>query len=125
MPTWLAVATGGALGTLARYAVGLAWARPGAFPWWTLAINISGSFVLGVVTGIAAARETGSTTVAVALSVGLCGGFTTFSAFSVESLGLIEQGAWTRASAYAILSVLLGIAAAGAGLTLIRTRILA
>jgi len=123
VPTWIAVAAGGAAGTLARYAIGLAWARPGLFPWWTLSINVAGSLVLGVVAGLVP-RGGAPTTASVALSVGLCGGFTTFSAFSLETLALVERGEWTRAAAYAVASVLLGVAAAGLGVALARTRTL-
>jgi CrcB protein len=121
VPTWLAVAVGGAAGTLARYAVGLAWARPGVFPWGTLGINVAGSFVLGLVSG-AAARGGAPTATVVALSIGLCGGFTTFSAFSLETLALIQRGTWLRAGAYVTASVALAIAAAALGLALTRPR---
>lgn len=119
--TALAVAMGGALGTLARFAIGVAWARPGAFPWWTLAINTAGSLLLGVVAGLAA-RGGLATTTSLALSVGLCGGFTTFSTFSVETLALVERGEWRRAVAYVAASVLLGVAAAAIGALLLPRR---
>ena len=122
MSTWLAVAAGGAAGTLARYAVGVAWTRPGVFPWWTLGINVAGSFVLGLVSGAAAARGGVPSATVVALSIGLCGGFTTFSAFSLETLALIQRGAWLRAGAYVTASVALAIAAAALGLALTRPR---
>lgn len=124
MPTWLAVAGGGAAGTLARYLIGVAWARPGAFPWWTLGINIVGSFVLGVVIGVAAVRDTASSTVTLALAVGVAGGFTTFSTFSVETLAMVERGESLRAAAYVAASVVLGLLAAALGLYLTRSRIL-
>lgn len=103
------------MGTLARYLVGVAWARPGAFPWWTLAINVVGSFALGVFAGVASARGATASALTLALTVGLCGGFTTFSAFSVETLALLERGEWQRAGAYVVASVLLGLLAAAAG----------
>lgn len=125
MPTWLAVAAGGAAGTLARYLIGVAWARPGAFPWWTLTINVIGSLVLGLVVGVAAARGAASSTLTIALAVGVAGGFTTFSTFSVETLALIERGESLRAGAYVTASVVLGLLAAALGLYLIRSRIVA
>jgi CrcB protein len=128
MPTWLAVAAGGAVGTLARYLVGVAWARPGVFPWWTLAINVAGSLALGVFAGVASARGATTSTLTLALTVGLCGGFTTFSTFSVETLALLERGEWQRAGAYVVASVLLGLLAAAAGASVatafIRARLL-
>jgi CrcB protein len=105
----LLVAAGGAVGSVARYLVGLAAAgAPGQFPWGTLAVNVAGSFVLGALVGAvppgAASR--------LLLGTGLCGGFTTFSAFSAEAVALAERGLVGRAGAYATASVALGVAAA-------------
>lgn len=125
MPTWLAVAAGGAAGTLARYLIGVAWARPGAFAWWTLTVNVIGSLVLGLVIGVAGARGAASSTLTLALTVGVAGGFTTFSTFSVETLALIERGESLRAAAYVTASIVLGLLAAALGLYLTRSRIVA
>lgn len=125
MPTWIAVAAGGAAGTLARYLIGVAWARPGAFPWWTLGINVLGSFALGLIVGVAAARGAASSTLTIALAVGVAGGFTTFSTFSVETLAMVERGESLRATAYVTASVVLGLLAAALGLYLTRSRIVA
>ena len=89
-------------------------ATPG-FPWGTLAVNLLGSFVLGLVVRAAELGEL-SPTMRAFLAVGVCGAFTTFSTFSWETLALMQAGAWTRAAAYAVGSLLLGLAAVGLGL---------
>jgi CrcB protein len=108
-----AIALGGATGTLLRYAVGTLLAPASLrFPLATLLINVSGSFLIGCL-----AEYPGLTnpTLRVALIVGLCGGFTTFSAFSLETLRLIERGELARAALYVTASVLLCIAATAVG----------
>lgn len=108
----LLVAAGGAVGSVARYLAGLAaLGVPGHFPWGTLGVNVVGSFVLGMVLGALPAGTTGR----LLLGTGLCGGFTTFSAFSAEAVALAERGAPGRAAGYALASVVLGVAAAAAG----------
>jgi CrcB protein len=113
----LYVMVGGALGAGGRYLLGgwvLGWAG-GAFPWGTLAINVLGSLVLGFVIG--AAPLTSMTAEArTFLAVGLCGGFTTFSTYSFETIALLESDAWTQAGAYALGSVALGLVAILGGL---------
>jgi CrcB protein len=116
MPLVLAIALGGAAGSVARWSVGML-APDAAFPWATLGINVVGSLVLGLLLG-AAVVEQAPTALRLALTVGFCGGFTTFSAFSVETVRLLQGGAWARAGAYAAASVFLAIAAAAAGLAL-------
>ncbi len=111
----LLVAAGGAAGSVARYLVGVAAAGLAAhFPWATLAVNVAGSFALGLVLGALPPGGPGR----LLLGTGFCGGFTTFSAFSAEALALAERGAAGRAAAYAALSVGLGAAAALAGAAL-------
>jgi len=113
--TWLAIGLGGAAGTLARYGVGTAVQRYSAtFPYSTLVINVAGSFLLGFLM-----RYLLSTTVSpdlrAALTIGVCGGFTTFSTFSYETARLLESGSWMRASAYVGASVAGSIVATFAG----------
>jgi CrcB protein len=109
----LLVAAGGAAGSVARHLVGVAALGASAqFPWGTLAVNGVGSFVLGVVLG---ALPPGSES-RLLLGTGLCGGFTTFSAFSAEAVALAERGLVARAGAYAAASVGLGVLAAALGL---------
>lgn len=115
------VALGGAVGSMARYVVGVAvQGRSGAyFPIGTLLINISGSLLLGFLIRYALATPAISPEVRALLTTGLCGGYTTFSTFSYETVALIEDGDWRRAALYvglsvagSILGVMLGIAGA-------------
>ena len=117
MPLVLAIAIGGAAGSVARWAVGTL-ASPGAtFPWATLAVNVGGSLLLGVLLG-ASLLATAPAELRLALTVGFCGGFTTFSTFSAETVRLLLDGAWVKAGAYVAASVLLSVAAAAAGIAL-------
>lgn len=112
---WL-VAAGSALGGVLRFLM-VPWAQRYAaqgFPGGTLAVNILGSFVIGAVLRLANAEHISPET-RVFLTVGVCGGFTTFSAFSAESLELMQSGQWLRAGLYVSASVLLCIGAAGLG----------
>ena len=103
----------GGFGSVLRYLVGLA--VPSAlFPWATLGVNALGSFAIGLF-GALAARFGWSEGARLALTVGLCGGFTTFSTFSREALTLASSGRWCAFSLYAAGSVILGIAAAALG----------
>lgn len=116
---YLYLAAGGVIGTLARYGLGkwiAGWAGD-AFPWHTLAINLTGSLVLGF-----AARSFQSLGVSPEvrgfIAVGLCGAFTTFSTYSLETVELLQRGAWARAAAYALGSVALGLLAVWLGMSL-------
>jgi fluoride exporter len=115
----LAVGAGGAAGSMLRYLLGLAVERgaPGGFPWATLLINVTGAFVLGLLLRTMTG-PTASPALRLALTTGFCGGYTTFSTFSYETLVLVEDGHWPRAAAYAIVSVLLGLGAVAAGASL-------
>ncbi len=114
----LLVALGGAAGALARYAVARA-AGPGAVPWSTLGINLTGSLALGAVLGAAAEGRLGGLAVAL-LGIGFLGAFTTFSTFSWETLDLIRADRLSTAAAYAGISVVGGLLCAWAGLLGIR-----
>jgi fluoride exporter len=85
---WLAIAAGGALGALARHGVKLAFAGQAVFPWWTLVVNTVGGLAIGV---LAAAARDWPEPLRAGLIVGLLGGFTTFSAFSLETLQLVRD----------------------------------
>lgn len=119
----LAAAMGGALGSALRYVVGVAVvqrAGPG-FPWGTLLINLSGSFAIGIIAELTQTRAFGASVfLRVFLMVGVLGGFTTFSTFAFETTGLIREGAAPLALAYVVGSVVIGVAAAFAGMTLVR-----
>lgn len=92
----LLVAAGGALGSALRYLVAttaVVWLGP-TFPWGTLAVNLGGSFLIGLVQAVAAERLVLSEEARLFLTTGVMGGFTTYSAFSYETVGLMERGAW-------------------------------
>jgi CrcB protein len=114
-----AIALGGALGTLARYLLGAALADvvPG-FPAATLGINVVGSFLLGLLMAGVALRPDLSPALRAALTVGFCGGFTTFSTFSAELVTMLERGQGARVGAYAAASLAAGVLAMIAGLAL-------
>jgi len=124
MTRLLLVAIGGALGSMARYGVGLAAGRmfpASAWPWGTLGVNVAGGLLMGLLVGWLGLRGgAGQETVRVFAAVGLLGGFTTFSAFSLETVLMIERRAYGLAATYVGLSVVLAIAALMAGLMLAR-----
>jgi CrcB protein len=112
-----AVSAGGFGGAISRYLVGL-WAveRWGAaFPWGTLLINVTGSFVLGLFLTLAGVRFASRPATRLFVATGFLGAFTTFSTFSYEVVWLASQGAMGAALAYVAGSLVLGLAAAAAG----------
>ena len=118
---YLLVFVGGGLGAMARHGInraGLALLGPG-FPWWTLAVNVAGSFLIGLLAGMFGAMETGHNA-RLFLTTGFLGGFTTFSAFSLDALTLWERGAMLQAGFYVASSVVLSLLAAAVGLLLTR-----
>jgi len=121
----LAVAAGGALGSVARYLVGVGSTKMFglAFPWGTLLINIAGSFLIGVFVELFALKWDLPQEARVFLTVGICGGFTTFSAFSLDAYVLIERGEWWLATGYVVGSVVLSIGALVAALHMVRAAV--
>jgi fluoride exporter len=115
----LLVALGGALGAWLRFAAGRLIGGTG-FPWATLGVNLLGSFAMGLLAGWLARQGGGSESWRLLLGVGLLGGFTTFSAFSLEMAQLIERGALASAGLYAAASVVGGIAGLFLGLAAMR-----
>ena len=115
------VALGGAVGTLLRYFTGVLAIRLGflTVPVGTLAVNVVGSFALGFL-GRHYAPPHGSPTLFVGLTVGLCGGFTTFSAFTLDLFTMIERGQLARALVYALASVTVSYAALALGIAAAR-----
>jgi CrcB protein len=122
MPVVLWVALGGAIGSAARYGVNVWSGRllGSEFPWHTLIVNLLGCFVMGVLTGLMALKLDVSQETRAFLTTGILGGFTTFSAFSLDFALLVERKAYLSAGAYAASSVLLSLAAVFAGLHLTR-----
>ena len=118
-----AVAVGGAIGSVARYLVGIGSGKLFGldFPWGTLIINIVGSFLIGAFVESFALKGEVPQVVRVFLTVGICGGFTTFSTFSLDSYLLMDRGQWGPAAFYMIGSVVLGLAGLFAGLHLVRS----
>jgi CrcB protein len=124
MRSLLIVALGGALGSAARHGAGLAALRlaPGAtWPWATLSVNVVGGLAMGVLAGWLAFRS-GAQGEAIRLfaAVGLLGGFTTFSAFSLEAALMIQRRAWGEAALYVGASVIASILALFLGMMLAR-----
>jgi fluoride exporter len=122
MLSYLWIAIGGALGTTARYWLSGVVARSvgETFPWGTLVINITGSFVIGffgALTGPDGRLFIGSTARQFVM-IGMCGGYTTFSSFSLQTLNLMNDGEWFRAGANIGLSVLLCMIAVWVGVVL-------
>ena len=122
MLSYMWVAIGGALGTTARYWLSGVVARSvgETFPWGTLVINVTGSFIIGffgALTGPDGRVFVGSTARQFVM-VGMCGGYTTFSSFSLQTLNLMNDGEWLRAGANIGLSVLLCMIAVWAGVVL-------
>lgn len=117
LKSFLIVGMGGMIGSMLRYLFSVI-IRPASFPYATLTVNIIGCLVIGLVTGIVLKTGTANDSWKLFLATGLCGGFTTFSAFSIECIGLIEQQRFAATAAYISLSIILGVAATFAGLQL-------
>ncbi len=118
----LVVAIGGALGSVARYLVGVGSTRLFglSFPWGTRIINIVGSFLIGVFIESFALKWNAPQATRVFLTVGICGGFTTFSTFSLDAYVLLARGDVRSCALYVIASVVLSIAALYGGLQMVR-----
>ena len=122
----LHVALGGAIGAVLRYQTGRGlthWLGPQtvtAFPWATLTVNIVGSLAMGLLAGFLARYGQGGEQWRLFLGVGVLGGFTTFSAFSLEMMVLVERGQAAQAFIYAAVSVLAGLSALYVGLIAMR-----
>lgn len=123
----LAVAVGGAVGSWLRFVAGRVWlqaigpAAASAFPWATLSVNVAGSFAMGLLAGWLPRLGGGGESWRLLIGVGLLGGFTTFSAFSLELAALIERGEPGLAALYLFASLSAGLAGLFAGLIMIRS----
>jgi CrcB protein len=120
--TILWVALGGALGSAARYGVNVWSGRMlgSEFPWHTMIVNILGCFAMGALVGLMALKLSVSNDIRAFLTTGILGGFTTFSAFSLDFALLVERKSYGAAGAYAAGSVLVSLLAVFAGLYLVR-----
>lgn len=104
------VGAGSFIGGMARYLVSMLMKGIGkGFPWATLAVNLAGCFLIGLLWGIFSRNATEGSKWALFLTVGLCGGFTTFSTFSKESLMMLQSGNFWGFAGYIVLSVTVGV----------------
>jgi CrcB protein len=121
MGPYLIVFAGAGIGGSLRHAVNMAASRLGlAFPWGTFAVNVAGSFLMGLLTAWFAQRTGLPQHVRLFLTTGVLGGFTTFSAFSLDAALMWERGAWLPLAAYVTGSVILAIAGLFAGMAAAR-----
>jgi CrcB protein len=119
----LAIAVGGAAGSLARHYLSssIYGVTGSAFPYGILAVNVLGGLLMGIVVELGALKLNYSLEMRAFLTTGILGGFTTFSTFSLDTALLIERGDWAGAAAYMIASVVLSVGALFAGLWLVRS----
>ena len=118
----LAVAAGGAIGAVGRHYVGviaLKWLGAG-FPFGTLFVNVTGSFAMGALIALMSLRWNVGDEVRAFLTVGLMGGFTTFSAFSLDFVTLVQRGESTMAAIYVLVSIILAISGIFVGMHVMR-----
>lgn len=114
--TFISVFIGGGIGSLARYALGLLFPYREGFPLATFCANLAASFILGLVLGWISKMDAGSSNqLKWFLATGFCGGFSTFSTFSAETLQLIKAQQWMLAAIYVLSSVVLSVLLFGLG----------
>lgn len=118
MTGFIFVGLGGAAGAMLRYGISLL-PYKGSFPLLTFITNLCGAVLIGYIAGMAAGKQMPSGLV-LFLKTGVCGGFTTFSTFSLEAYNLMEQGHYGQAGGYAVLSVVLCLAGVWCGMALAR-----
>lgn len=118
-----AVAAGGAVGAVTRYLVSIGSGRLFGtdFPWGTLIINVTGSFLIGLFAGLFATKWDLPQAARIFLTVGICGGYTTFSTFSLDAWYLVERGETFASAVYMIGSVVLSVGALIAAMHIVRT----
>ena len=107
--SFLCVALGGAIGSSGRYAISLIPVKT-VFPILTLITNIMGAILIGFITGVVSSRDDVSQNTVLFWKTGVCGGFTTFSTFSLEAFSLLERKSWFSGGCYMILSVVFCVA---------------
>jgi CrcB protein len=123
LKTLIFVGSGGFLGSISRFLASRLIQNnfPSAFPYGTFFVNITGCFLIGLIYGFSERSSMLTPGWKLFLTVGFCGGFTTFSTFANENLALLRDGAWLHFSIYTGLSVLLGIAATFMGVLITKT----
>ncbi len=114
---------GGFVGSILRYYSQQVVSRffPSALPYGTLAVNIIGCLLIGLIYGLSERGNVLTPELRLLLATGFCGGYTTFSAFSYESIRLISDGEWLYVTLYIVVSVLAGLAATFTGMTIIKS----
>jgi CrcB protein len=119
----LAIAIGGAAGSLARHylSTGIYGLTGSAFPYGILVVNVLGGLIMGIIVELGALKLNYSLEMRAFLTTGILGGFTTFSTFSLDTALLIERGDWMAAAIYMTASVVLSVAALFGGLWLVRS----
>ncbi|MDP4208759.1 MAG: fluoride efflux transporter CrcB [Bacteroidota bacterium] len=123
MKLLLIIGSGGFLGSIARYLTSLSIHKylPVSFPYGTLIVNILGCFLIGLFYGLAERGNLMSTELRMFLTVGFCGGYTTFSTFANDNLGMLRDGAFVYVALYTGLSVMLGLLATYLGSLLVNS----
>lgn len=112
MTDCLIVTAGGAIGAVCRFLIGkLPIGSSDGFPMKTFIVNVFGCFLIGLVAALALKQFSASPKLVLFLKVGICGGFTTFSSFALETSGLMEKVSYITAASYIILSITVGISA--------------
>ncbi|MDR0733866.1 MAG: fluoride efflux transporter CrcB [Dysgonamonadaceae bacterium] len=112
------VGLGGGVGSMMRFLVSKIPFAQGSFPWATFAVNIVGSFLIGILIGLSVRHQILNADMKLLLVTGFCGGFTTFSAFSAENVHLYQSGNYFSLAFYILLSIVAGFAAVLSGLIL-------
>lgn len=119
MQSYLLVGAGGAIGAMLRHFVGTV--TPAGFPYGTMLVNIAGSLAMGLLVGLLARTlPPGQEEIRLFAAVGILGGFTTFSAFSLDAVSLWQRGDLAGAGLYVVISVVVSILALIAGLMIMR-----
>lgn len=123
MTSLLLVGAGGFAGSVCRWLVSraaLAWPHQGKFPLATFAVNIAGCLLIGLAAAALERCKLSDSPLKLLVIPGFLGGFTTFSAFGLETAGMLQRGAWGWAALYSMASVFCGVAAVAAGMALLK-----
>ena len=118
----LLIGLGGAIGSVLRYLCNIAISKyfPSSFPWPTLAVNVLGCFLIGIFLALFGREHENQVDMRMLFMAGFCGGYTTFSAFALENLQLLQQGQLNLSVIYMIASIVLGLLAVWVGVAVVR-----